>query len=252
MSFLDRLRGPGPKALRDAGPPTWQVIAAVLAGGLIDVVLAVFAWRDLPLVAYVLPPFFLTLAVAVVDRAGLPVRRAIAWVGLEQRRRWTGPALPTTAGMAGRWLADPPAAATPFERASVLMTAGRGAEAVAELAGLEPATALDAVRLARLRASAAAAADPKHELDLGAVRAAAAPLPPEEARYHVLSAAWTRAWLDISRKRPWRDRFAPVAAELGPYELPARLRGTLVVQQFAGPIASLIAGGVVLVAERLL
>lgn len=251
MSLLDRVRGPGPKALRDAGPPQWQVIAAVLGGGVLDVVLALVAWRDLPLAAYVVPPFILTLAVSLADRTGVPVRRAIAWVGMEQRRRWTG-RLPISKGGAERWLADPPPDAGPFERASALLTAGRPADAAAVLERFEPASSSDRVRLGRLRASVAAALDPGAALDMSAVRAAVADLPPAEARYHLVSAAWTQAWLDISRRRPWRERFAAVAVAHQPYELPARVGAMLVVQQFAGPIACVLAGLIVLVIQAAL
>lgn len=245
MGFLDRLRSPGSKALRDAGPPMWQVIAAVALGGVADVALAIAMRDTLPLWAYVILPFLLTLAVSIADRDGWVVRGAIAFVGMEQRRRAAGRAVPATPAAAERWLTSPPPDATPFERAAALITAARPTEAAAALENVEPSSPADAVRLIRLRASAAAALDQDSELDLGAIRTATADLPPDDQRYHVLSAAWTQAWLDITRRRPWRARFAPIAREFAPYALPVPLRLVLGVQQYAGPVACVLGGAIV-------
>lgn len=251
MGFLDRLRSPGSKALRDAGPPMRQVIAAVVIGGVVDVVLTVAMRGALPFWAYVVPPFVLTLAVALADRDGWVVRGAVAFIGMEQRRRAAGRAVPATPAAAERWLASPPPDATPFERAAALITAARHVEAAAVLGDVEPASPTDAVRLIRLRASAAAALDQGSDVDLGAIRAATTDLPPDDQRYHVLSAAWTQAWLDITRGRPWRARFAPVAREFAPYPLPAPLRLVLGVQQYAGPVACVLAGAIVIAVRGL-
>ena len=252
MGLLDRLRSPGSKALRDAGPPMGQVIAAVILGGVVDVVVAFGSRGMLPFWSYVVPPFVLTLAVSLADRDGRVVRGAIAVVGMEQRRRAAGRAVPATPAAANRWLASPPPDATRFERAAALITAARPAEAAAALDTVEPASPADVVRLIRLRASAAAAMDRDAQLDLGAIRAATADLPPDDQRYHVLSAAWTQAWLDLTRERPWRARFAPVAREFAPYAIPAPLRLVLCVQQFAGPIACVLGGAIVIAVQGLL
>ena len=76
------------------------------------------------------------------------------------------------------------------------------------------------------------------------VRDAAGPLAPADARYHLVAAAWSQAWLDLTDGRPWRKRFALAIRDLGPFEVPARLRLWMAVQQLAAPIACLVASPV--------
>jgi hypothetical protein len=114
-----------------------------------------------------------------------------------------------------------------------------------------PTEAVDALRLLRLRAAIAAARDPAAEIDLDAVRMAAMDLTADERRYQVVSAAWTRTWLDLGRKRPWRARFAPIARACAPYPIPARYRAVLALQQLAAPAAFLIMGVAIALFVRL-
>ena len=242
MSFLERLRAPGARALRRAGPPEWQVLLAFVVGGLADIAVGVATDWAVAWPVYFLIPGLLCLLVSIADRDGWTTRMAVAYVGLEQRRRFPA-GLPVTPEAADRWLADAAnAGAGPLERVSALMTAGRLAEAGETLAAYTPANALDAVRLLRLRAAVAAAADgrPEAGVDVAAVELAARDLPEEERRYQVVSAAWTQAWLDLSHRRPWRSRFVRTARAYGPYPIPSRVQVVLGIQQLAAPIAFLI------------
>ena len=125
---------------------------------------------------------------------------------------------------------------------SALITANRYAEAGEVLAGFVPADDVDRVRIIRLEASIRAATDERATIDVHAVAAAAAILPADEARYQVVSAAWTQAWLDLTHRRPWRDRFVAVARRNRPYPLPGRVRAVLGGQQLAAPLAFVIMG----------
>ena len=190
MGLLERYRIPWSKALREAGPRDLHVLLALIAGGVVDVVLVIATRDSMPFVAYVMPPFLLSLVVSGADRDGPVIRAAMAYVGLEQLRRATsGSRLPITPSAADRWLDEPHPEASALERASVLLTAGRLADAKAAADAFEPASTLDRVRQLRMRASVAAAMSPTADLDIDSIRAAAAPLPDEERRYHVVSAA---------------------------------------------------------------
>lgn len=245
MGMLERLRSPSATAIRTAGPPIWQVIVAIVIGGVLDGMLVVGSRDVVPLLAYVIPPGLLTLVVSILDRDGPTIRSALAFVGLEQRRRAASIRLPLTKDAADRWLSAEHAEATPFDRPGILITAGRHADALATLDSVVPSSDLDRVRLIRLRASADAVVHGDGDLDLDAIRAAAAALPVAEQKYHVVSAAWTQAWLDITRKRPWQSRFLAVAREWAPYTIPPRVSAAILVQQYVGPIACALAGLIV-------
>ena len=222
-----------------------------MLGGLLDGRVVVGSRDVLPLAAYVIPPALLTLIVSIVDRDGPTIRSALAFVGLEQRRRAASIRLPLTKDAADRWLSEDHPEASPFERAGILITAGRHADALAALESVEPGSDIDRVRLIRLRASAEAVVHGDGDLDLDAIRAAAAALPDAERKYHVVSAAWTQAWLDITRKRPWRAIFATVAREWAPYAIPLRVRVAMLVQQYVGTIACVLAGLIVVGVQAL-
>ena len=238
---VERLRSPAAKVVRGAGPPERLVIAMFVLGGIVDLGLALATRGALPLMALALPPTALTLAASILDRDGWTIRSAIASVGLEQRRRRSGPRLPVTPSAARRWLAAEHPDAPDLERVSVLVTAGRYEAAMDALAAVTPVDPVDEVRVMRLRQVVAAAIDQSREIDVPAIASAARDLAPDEGRYNVLSAAWSRAWLDVVGRRPWRSRFAAVARELGPYELPGWVRLVIAAQQCAAPIACVLA-----------
>lgn len=246
MGWLDRVRSPAARAVRGAGPPMWQVVTAIVGGSAAGVVLIVL-WPSLPFAAIVVPPALLSLAVSLRDRDGPMIRGALAYVALEQRRRSGGRRMPATRRQANAWLAVEHPDASAIERAAVLIGAKRFREALEliDANATAPMTELDAVRVARLRASAKAALESGSRIDLDAIRALAVGLPGEERRYQVLSAAWTQAFLDISNRRPWRAEFLASAREHAPYALPARVRLAMALQQYAGPIACLLAGVIV-------
>lgn len=185
-------------------------------------------------------PAVLTAIVAVADRDGWRVREAMAYVALQQTARWSrGPLLRTTPA-AEAWLADPAnAEATTPERTSALIAAGHWAEAETLVAGAEGSTDTERASIARLRATIAA--HPDGDIDLDAVRAAAASLPPHERRYHVAAAAWSQVWLDLAARRVWRPRFAAAVRDLGPFPVPRRVRAWIAFQQLAAPIACVLA-----------
>lgn len=233
----------GARLLRAAGPPKGHVIGAITAGSLIDVVLAVATPTILVWPVYVLPVLVLTSIVALADRDGWLVRQGMAYLWLEQARRTGDNEVPTTPSAARRWLDDPAnEGATPFDLASVLITAGRYEEASATLEGAPVRDPVDEVRALRLGMSADAARDPTIEIDLEAVRDASTGLPPDERRYHLMSAAWTRAWLDIHRRRPWRAQFAAVVRQNGPFPLPRAVRLMIANHQLAAPALTTLVG----------
>jgi len=225
MEWLGRIRSPAARIQRAAGPPETQNVAALVIGGIAAVVLTwtvpgEIDWRMLLLI-----PIGLTLVVAFADRDGWSIREAMTWVAHQQRRRgWHFGRVPATKREATAWLEDPRNdRATDLERAVVLSTAGRVADAIAavDAAGVE--SDADRVRKVRLRSAFMAMADPSMGVDLDAIRAAAVSLPVDERRYQVVSAAWSQAWLDVVAGRPWRSRFAAIARDCAPYDVPAPL-----------------------------
>lgn len=185
-------------------------------------------------------PAVLTAIIAVTDRDGWRVREAIAYVALQQAARWTrGPLLRTTPA-AEAWLADPAYAdATTPERTSALIAAGRWTDAGALIAGTDGSSDAERASVVRLRATIAA--HPAGDIDLDAVRAAAAGLPADERRYHNAAAAWSQVLLDLAARRAWRPRFADAVRDLGPFPLPRRVRLWIAFQQLAAPIACVLA-----------
>lgn len=240
-AFLDRVRSPGQRAMRGAGPSDRLVIAAVVVGVSAGAVLWLIGADARPPWLLLLGiPAVLTAIIAVADRDGWRVREAIAYVALQQTARWTrGPLLRTTRA-AEAWLAEPANAdATTPERTSALIAAGHWAEAETLVAGAEGSTDAERASIARLRATIAA--HPNGDIDLLAVRAAAAGLPSDERRYHVTAAAWSQVWLDLTARRVWRPRFAAAVRDLGPFPLPVRVRFWIAFQQLAAPIACVLA-----------
>lgn len=169
-------------------------------------------------------PVLLTGVVALGDRTGWMAREAMAFLGVEQRRRSERGPLPTTRASANAWLQDHANdGATELERANVLATAGRAADALELIDAFVAGTDEDRVRQLRLRSSIASLADPTLGVDLEAIRAAAATLPINAARYQIVAAAWSQVWLDVAASRSWRARFAAAVAPYAPYPIPRRL-----------------------------
>ena len=216
--------------------------------GLAATVVAPHDWAWLVLI-----PIGLTLVVAVADRDGWWIREAMIEVALEQRRHWRHGRIPVTPESAAAWLDDPAhESATVLERASVMVTARRSRDAAAAVESAAATTPDDLVRQVRLRATIAAMAEPGGPIDLARVREAAFGLPAEERRYHVLSAAWSQAWLDVVAGRPWRTRFAAVARDFRPYATKRRhWLFAVALQQLVLPISIALAAAIVLLAIRL-
>jgi hypothetical protein len=237
-----RRKAPSIRALRDAGPPTaWLAIGGFLglAAVVVLFVLGVRAGRILvavPLVAFVL--------VGILDRDGWRIRMATGELALRQRARWQTGKLPIDPLGAEAWLADNPDASL-GERAAVMVTAGRSEEARIALDGATGATPEETVRLARLRltldASLTDDSTGRALIDALDRIPEMAALTDEERRYHRLSLAWSLAWLEIQRRRPWRRAFADAIRDLQPFRVALRYRLFHATQHFALPIAYVLA-----------
>lgn len=252
MEWLARLRSPGARAQRGAGPPVaWT--AASLAVGFVLAVIAAMAAGGPDVRAIAAGLLVPALVPGIADRDGWTVRAAMIYVAIEQRRQWRHGRLPVTPARANAWLqSEASAAATPLERAAALVTAGRRDEALAAIETAEVTTELDRVRQLRLRSTVAAMSG-TGEVDLAGIRAASRELPLDQRRYQVVSAAWSQAWLDLGAGRPWRERFAVVARGFAPYSLPRRVWiFGIAMQELALPIAVVLACGIVLLVEGLL
>ena len=216
---------PARRLLRDAGPPgSWVAIsylaAAMIAAALWQprgdhrgVAIAVLAIAILP---------------SLIDRTGWRIRMGMSWLAAEQRRRMSH--LPRTPAGAARWLASPAAAdESPFHRASFLLMAGGTAEARALVEATPAIEPEDRARAARL--IAAFDGLERGTVDPRAAEAAIAELPPELARYHRISLAWSTAWVDVINGRPWRRSFARACEGIRTGEVPARFVAWQVVQE---------------------
>ena len=236
--FNSRRRSPSIRALRDAGPPIRWLIAAGGGSLLLVIVLFVVGVRDNRVLVAL--PFFVFVAVCAADRRGWRIRAATAEVAARQRERWQWGALPIDPLAADAWLAahgDAP----PEVRASVLATAGRHEEARALLERATPGTALDQVRLERLRILFAAEEAEDRSIDNALARLeqvpALADVPPDEQRYQRLSLAWSISWLRIHAGERWRDDFAEAVRPFAPFRVPPRFLVVHAIQQYALPIA---------------
>jgi hypothetical protein len=225
----------GRRLVREAGPPTWQdLLAIVLAttiGGLVYVQPGLGTWPAI-LVALVI-----TATPAALDIDGWRIRRGIAWLAAEQRRRMAD--LPKTPAAADRWLAGSGESAPELTRASILMMADRLDESQALVDAFEPATAEDRARRERLLAALAGLRS--GTVDPRAALAAIAALPPDLQPYHRLSLAWSTAWVDASNHRPWRAAFARASRTIGPGGVPTRFLAWQALQELLLPICLLVA-----------
>lgn len=244
MTAIRRRLAPAParRMIRDAGPPTPWVIVGFVTGGVVAIALdlvvgiRIAAFLAIVLVAVTVP--------SIVDVDGWRIRRGMAWLAVEQRRRQSG--LPRTAAGAERWLARSDETASPMTRASVELMAGRIAEARALVESAPRDTPEDAARAARILAAI-------DGLETGSVdqepaRAAIQALPAEARRYHLLSLAWSTAWVDSIHGSPWRHTFADASRGIRLTELPVRALLWISVQELLAPIVVgfVLLGGLIL------
>ena len=236
--FNSRRRSPSVRALRDAGPPVRWLIAAGIASLVLVVVLFVVGVGDRRMLVVV--PLFVFLATCAADRRGWRIRMATAEVAARQRARWQWGRLPIDPLAADAWLAahtDAP----PEVRSTVLVTAGRQDEAHALLEAASPSTALDRVRVERLRILFAAQAAEDHSIKDALARLDRVPeladVPPDEQRINRLSLAWSIAWLRIRAGEPWRDDLAEAVQPFAPFRVAPRFLFAHVIQQYAFPLA---------------
>ena len=246
MSAVQRLkvryRSPSFRALRDAGPPTsWLVIGAVLCA----IPIALLYLAGVKNVASLLVvPFFVFALIAWLDRDGWRIRMALSEVAWQQRRRWRWGTLPVDPSTAETWLGSHPDA-PPEVRASVMITAGRNADARALLKASGPEAPADAIRFARLRILFAAEDAEDHSIQDALDRLEATPgfddLQADERRYQRLTLAWSMAWLRIRCREPWRADLATAFRPMAPFRAPGRYRLFHRLQQYALAIAYIVA-----------
>jgi hypothetical protein len=238
--FLARLRSPGRKASSDAGPPDRWVFAGVGVGLLFIVV----GWmsgvlRGVPWPLWALLPVGVLIVVSFADHDGWNIRRAMAYVAIQQRARWKGGEIPRTPSLAQRWLDDPANAdADGLQKVSVLIALGDLAAATSMLETYVPTTDVQVAAVTRIRSYLRAIETGTVEME--PIRAAAANLAAEERRYQLTSSAWMQVWLDIEAHRPWRMRFADAIRDLGPHPVPGRVLAFIGLQQLIAPVATII------------
>ena len=244
-AFLERLRSPAQRAIRDAGPPHGAVIVGFAVSGL----LILLGWvtgplRDVPWPLWALIPIAILSVISFADRDGWNIRRAMAYVAVEQRARWPSGPVPRTASGAQAWLDDPANVdADGLQKVSMLITIGNLAAARPILDAYVPATAVQAAGATRLRAYFAGL--DTRSIDMATIRAATEGLGEEDRRYQLAAAAWMQAWMDIEAGRPWRQPFADTVRDLGPFPVPRRLMGFIGLQQLSAPAATAIATALV-------
>jgi hypothetical protein len=241
MMLLERFRSPSGRAIRNAGPRDRDVAAgAILSAAVIAIAWLTGILQPVPWPAWMAIPVVILSAVAIVDADGWRIRRAMAYVAIEQRKRWTRGRIPATPSLAQRWLTDPSNAdASSPERASALLMTGDVAAASAALDRFVPRDATEAAGMTRMRS--VFRARETGVVDIDAVRAATEGLADGERRYQLTSAAFSQAWLDIEAGRPWRPGFAQAARTLGPHPVPLPVAVWIGVQELAAPIAVVVA-----------
>ena len=236
MTAIRRRIAPAParRLIRDAGPPTWQDLLAIVLAGLIGAV--VYVQPGLGLWPAILIALVITTIPAALDLDGWRIRRGMAWLAAEQRRRMSD--LPRTPADADRWLADSGESAPELIRASILMMTDRLDEARALVDAFQPVTAEDQARRERL----IAALDGMRSgtVDPSAAVAAIEALPPADQPYHRISLAWSTAWVAASNRRPWRAAFAEASRMIGRDSIPTRFLAWHAIQELLLPICLLV------------
>lgn len=244
-ALIERLRSPARRAVSDAGPPDRWVSAGF---GLAVLMIAV-GWfsgtlRDVPWPLWAVIPVTILTVVGFLDRDGWNIRRATAYVALQQRARWVGGPIPRGPTASLAWLDDPAnAAADGLQRVSMLIAVGNLTAAQATLDAYEPNTGVHVAAVARLHAHLRALQT--GTIDMAPILAATEGLSEEERRYQLTAAAWAQAWMDIEAYRPWRERFATAVRGLGPHPVPRRFVAVIGMQQLAVPIATVLATAIV-------
>jgi hypothetical protein len=184
----------------------------------------------------VLSALVITTIPAALDLAGWRIRRGMAWLAAEQRRRMSD--LPKTPAAADRWLASSGGSAPELMRASMLLMVDRLDESRALVEAFEPATPEDRARRERLIAALdgmrTGTVDPRSAL------AAIETLPPADQPYHRISLAWSTAWVDASNHRPWRAAFAEASRSIPRDGIPTRYLAWQALQELLLPICVLI------------
>jgi hypothetical protein len=221
------------RLLRDAGPPTWQNLLAIVIAAVVVPVL--YVQPGLGVWPATLAGLVITTAPAALDIDGWRIRRGMAWLVSEQRRRMAD--LPRTPAGADRWLEGSGESAPELTRASILMMADRADEARAVVDAHVPTTAEDRVRRERLVAALNGLRS--GTLDPRATLAAIEALPPERQPYHRISLAWSIAWVNASKHRPWRAAFAEASRSIDPREIPTRFLAWHAIQELLLPICLL-------------
>ena len=240
-AFLERLRSPARKALRQAGPPDLAVVAGFAVSGF----LILAGWwsgvlRDVAWPWWALIPIAILAVISFADRDGWNVRRAMAYVAIGQRARWAGGPIPRGQSATQAWLDDPANAdADDLQKVSMLINIGDLAAAGALLDAYVPTTDIQAAAATRFREHFAAFET--GSIDMAPIRAAADRLGEDERRYQLSSAAWMQAWRDIEAHRPWRPRFADTIRDLGPFPVSGRILAFIGFQQLAPSIATAVA-----------
>jgi hypothetical protein len=223
----------------------------VIIGFAVSGLLILLGWlsgplRGVPWPWWALIPIAILTVVSFADRDGWNIRRAMAYVAIEQRARWPSGAVPRTASGAQAWLDDPANVdADGLQKVSMLITIGDLAAGRTILDAYVPASPVQAAALARLRAYFAAL--DTRSIDMAPIRAASEGLGQDDRRYQLAAAAWMQAWMDIEAHRPWRQRFADSVRDLGPFRVSGRILGFIGVQQLSAPIATAIATTIVAV-----
>jgi hypothetical protein len=244
-NVLERFRSPGRKASSGAGPPERFVIAGFLLSGAI----VLFGWmsgalRDVPWPLWAVVPATLQTIISFADRDGWNIRRAMAYVAVQQRARWTRGSLPGTPSLAQAWLDDTENAdANPLEIISALLITGNVSAGRAVLDAYVPATDVQIAAVARTRSYLGALET--GTVDVAPILAASASLGEDDRRYQLTAAAWAQAWLDIEARRPWRKRFADAVRDVGPHPVPGRALAIISTQQLAAPIATIMATAII-------
>jgi hypothetical protein len=239
--LVERFRSPSGRAIRSAGPRERDVAA----GAILSLAVIAIGWlagilRSVPWPAWMVIPVVILSAVALADGDGWRIRRAMAYVAIQQRKRWTHGRIPATPSLARRWLQDPSNAdAGGLERASALFTIGDVAAAGAALDSVVPRDGVEVAGLTRMRA--VFRARETGVVDMVAIRAATDGLSADERRYQLTAAAFSQAWLDIANGRPWRSTFARAVRGLGPHVVPLPVGIWIAVQELAAPIAVVLA-----------
>jgi hypothetical protein len=206
------------------------VIAGFVIGGVVSIVLDLMVGISL---AVCLEIVLVAVAVpSVLDVDGWRIRLGMAWLALEQRRRQSD--LPRTADGAERWLARSRDSVSPLTRASIELMAGRVAEARALVVAAPRDDPDDAARVARMLA--AIDGFETGMVDQATARAAIEALPAERRRYHLLSLAWSTAWVDSIHRRPWRHAFSEASRGIAPTEVPLRALIWITIVELLAPI----------------